>query len=268
MTAEERTGHGRGDHAHGDHGGGPQADRIALISGGSRGIGRAAALRLARDGYAISFGYRSDEAAAERLEKDLADLGAPSLAQRLDIADPVAVRAWVARTEAELGPISTAVASAGITRDKPLLMMKDEEWQEVIDTNLDGTAHLCRAVLFPMVKRKSGSIITLSSVSGVHGNPGQGNYSASKAGIIALTRALSKEVGRYGVRVNALAPGMIETDMTGSLTDAQRAHALSAIPLGRFGTADEVAEAVAFLASGKSAYITGSVLEIDGGIVL
>jgi 3-oxoacyl-[acyl-carrier protein] reductase len=243
-------------------------ERVALISGGSRGIGRAAALRLARDGHAISFGYRSDESAAGGLQKELAELGVRSLAHRLDIADPVAVREWVSRTERDLGPIATAVASAGVTRDKPLLMMSDEEWQEVIDTNLDGVAHLCRAVLFPMVKRKSGSIVTLSSVSGVHGNPGQGNYSASKGGIIALTRALSKEVGRYGVRVNALAPGMIDTDMTGSLTDAQRKQALSAIPLGRFGTADEVAEAVAFLASDKSAYITGSVLQIDGGIVL
>ncbi|MEC4017533.1 3-oxoacyl-ACP reductase FabG [Streptomyces sp. H27-D2] len=241
---------------------------VALVSGGSRGIGRAAALRLAQVGHPISFCYRSDEAAAASLRKELTALNVDCLDQRLDISDAEAVRGWVTRTEKELGPITVAVASAGVTRDKPLLMMSDQDWHDVIATNLDGVGHVCRAVLFPMVKRKAGSIITLSSVSGVHGNPGQGNYSASKAGIIALTRALAKEVGKYGVRANAVAPGMIETDMTGVLADAQRDRALAAIPLGRFGTAEEVAEAVAYLASDKSAYITGSVLQIDGGIVL
>ncbi|MFI1332595.1 3-oxoacyl-ACP reductase FabG [Streptomyces sp. NPDC020845] len=246
----------------------PVPPPVALVSGGSRGIGRAAALRLAQDGYAISFCYRSDEEAARQLGKELAELGVGSLAQRLDISDGEAVREWVARTERELGPVGVAVASAGITRDKPMLMMSDQDWRAVVSTNLDGAAHVCRAVLFPMVKRKAGSIITLSSVSGVYGNPGQGNYSASKAGMVAMTRALAKEVGRYGIRANALAPGMIDTDMTGALSGSQRDRAVAAIPLGRFGTAEEVAEAVSFLASDKSAYITGSVLQIDGGIVL
>ncbi|MEU9789514.1 3-oxoacyl-ACP reductase FabG [Streptomyces sparsogenes] len=241
---------------------------VALVSGGSRGIGRAAALRLARDGYAISFCYRSDEESARQLGKELAELGAGSLAERLDIADGEAVRAWVTRTERDLGPITVAVASAGITRDKPMLMMSDQDWRAVLTTNLDGASNVCRAVLFPMVKRKAGSIITLSSVSGVYGNPGQGNYSASKAGMVAMTRALAKEVGRYGIRANAVAPGMIETDMTGALSGDQRDRAVAAIPLGRFGTAEEVAEAVSFLASDRAAYITGSVLQIDGGIVL
>ncbi|MEU7240608.1 3-oxoacyl-ACP reductase FabG [Streptomyces sparsogenes] len=244
------------------------ATPVALVSGGSRGIGRAAALRLAQDGYAISFCYRSDEESARQLGKELAELGAGSLAERLDIADGEAVRAWVTRTERALGPITVAVASAGITRDKPMLMMSDQDWRAVLTTNLDGASNVCRAVLFPMVKRKSGSIITLSSVSGVYGNPGQGNYSASKAGMVAMTRALAKEVGRYGIRANAVAPGMIETDMTGALSGDQRDRAVAAIPLGRFGTAEEVAEAVSFLASDKAAYITGSVLQIDGGIVL
>ncbi|MEU5607607.1 3-oxoacyl-ACP reductase FabG [Streptomyces sparsogenes] len=244
------------------------AQPVALVSGGSRGIGRAAALRLAQDGYAISFCYRSDEESARQLGKELAELGAGSLAERLDIADGDAVRAWVTRTERALGPITVAVASAGITRDKPMLMMSDQDWRAVLTTNLDGASNVCRAVLFPMVKRKSGSIITLSSVSGVYGNPGQGNYSASKAGMVAMTRALAKEVGRYGIRANAVAPGMIETDMTGALSGDQRDRAVAAIPLGRFGTAEEVAEAVSFLASDKAAYITGSVLQIDGGIVL
>ncbi|WBP87689.1 3-oxoacyl-ACP reductase FabG [Kitasatospora cathayae] len=241
---------------------------VALISGGSRGIGRAAALRLAAEGHAISFCYQSDRQAADLLAKELTELGVATLAERVDVTDAGAVRAWVTRTEQDLGPITVAVASAGITRDKPLLLMADEDWQAVTDTNLTGTANLCRAVAFPMVKRRAGSIITLSSVSGVYGNPGQSNYAASKAGIIALTRALAKEVGRYGVRVNAVAPGMIETDMTSVLTDAQRTDALKHIPLGRFGTADEVADSVAFLAGPRSAYLTGSVLQIDGGIVL
>ncbi|MFF8592600.1 3-oxoacyl-ACP reductase FabG [Streptomyces sp. NPDC015220] len=244
------------------------APGTALISGGSRGIGRAAALRLADDGYDISIGYRSDEEAAAQLAKRLDESGVRCLTHRLDVADPQAVRDWVGRTEGELGPITVAVASAGITRDRPMLMMSDQDWQEVIDTNLDGVAHVCRAALFPMVKRKAGTIITLSSVSGVLGNPGQGNYSASKAGIIGLTRALAKEAGRFGIRANAVAPGMIETDMTAVLTADQRDRTLGAVPLGRFGTAEEVAEAIAFLASDRAAYITGAVLQIDGGIVL
>ncbi|NGO71889.1 3-oxoacyl-ACP reductase FabG [Streptomyces boncukensis] len=242
---------------------------VALVSGGSRGIGRAAALRLAEDGYAISFCYHSDTESAARLGKELSEIGVDWLPEQLDVCEPDAVRAWVSRTEEELGPIRVAVASAGVTRDKPLLMMSDQDWSQVMDTNLDGVAHVLRAVLFPMVKRKSGSIITLSSVSGVYGNPGQGNYSASKAGIIALTRTLGKEVGKFGIRANTVAPGMIETDMTtAALGEAARRRAVDAIPLGRFGTAEEVAEAVSFLASDKSAYMTGSVLQIDGGIVL
>ncbi|MEU4499579.1 3-oxoacyl-[acyl-carrier-protein] reductase [Streptomyces sp. NPDC023998] len=239
---------------------------VALISGGSRGIGRSAALRLAEDGYDISFCYRGDEQAAANLEKELAEAGARSLAARLDVSDTDHVRAWVSRTEKDFGPVEVAVTSAGITRDKPLLMMSDAEWHDVIATNLDGVYHVCRAVVFPMLKRRKGSIVTVSSVSGLHGNAGQTNYAASKAGIIAFSRSLAKEVGRRGIRVNAVAPGLIDTDMSAGLEGTVKDQIAERTALGRPGLASEVADAVAFLASARAAYITGAVLPVDGGL--
>lgn len=239
---------------------------VALISGGSRGIGRAAALRLAEDGYDISFCYRGDQQAAANLEKELAGAGARSLAARVDVSDAEAVRAWVSRTEKDFGPVAVAVTSAGITRDKPLLMMSDAEWHDVIATNLDGVYHVCRAVVFPMLKRRKGSIVTVSSVSGLHGNAGQTNYAASKAGIVAFSRSLAKEVGRRGIRVNAVAPGLIDTDMSAVLDETVKDQVAERTALGRAGLASEVADAVAFLASARAAYITGAVLPVDGGL--
>ncbi|MET8093885.1 3-oxoacyl-[acyl-carrier-protein] reductase [Micromonospora sp. NPDC005220] len=245
-----------------------QQRRVAMVSGGSRGIGRAVALELARDGYDVSFCYRSDEQAAGELEKSLTEIGARMLAVRADVVDPEAVRSWVSRTESALGPIDLVVNSAGITRDKPLLMMTDDEWHSVLDANLDGVYNVCRAAVFGMMKRKSGSIINISSVSGVYGNPTQTNYSASKAGIIGFSRALAKEVGRYQIRVNAVAPGFIDTDMTSGLSDKAKQNALAQIPLGRLGRAEEVAGLVSYLASDRAAYITAAVLQIDGGITI
>ncbi|MGW3207779.1 3-oxoacyl-[acyl-carrier-protein] reductase [Streptomyces sp. NPDC001135] len=244
------------------------ARRVALVSGGSRGIGRSAVLRLARDGFDVSFCYRSNAAMAESLRQELAHLPVRTLAAQVDVADGEAVRAWVTRTEKELGPIQAVVTSAGITRDKPLMLMSDDDWHQVLDTNLDGSYHVNRAVVVPMMKRKSGSIINLSSVSGVYGNPSQANYSASKAGIIGLTKALAKEVGRFGIRANVVAPGLIDTDMTDALSDKAREQLLQAVPLRRFGRAEEVADLISYLASDAAAYITGSVLEIHGGITL
>jgi 3-oxoacyl-[acyl-carrier protein] reductase len=241
---------------------------VALISGGSRGIGRACALRLAQDGHDVSVCYRCDSDAADSLVKEVAEFGVRAMAVRVDVGDGAAVRDWVSRTESELGPITVGVTSAGITRDAPLVIMSDEQWNQVLDTNLDGVFTVCRAVVFGMVKRRHGSLVTLSSVSGVHGNAGQANYSAAKAGIIGFTKALAKEVGRYGVRANVVAPGMIDTDMTAQLPEATRDKMLSAIPLRRFGSAAEVAELTAFLASERAAYVTGSVLHVDGGISL
>ncbi|GLW48125.1 3-oxoacyl-[acyl-carrier-protein] reductase [Streptomyces sp. NBRC 14336] len=241
---------------------------VALISGGTRGIGRAVVLRLAADGYDVSFCYHSSQEAAEVLAKEAEALGVRALHQRVDVADPAAVRGWVERTETDLGPVETAVTSAGITRDKALVMMSDDEWRSVLATNLDGVFHVCRAAAFPMMKRRRGSLVNISSVAGVYGNATQTNYAASKAGIIGFSKSLAKEIGRYGIRVNVVAPGFVDTDMVAAVPERLRAEALAGVALGRMGTADEVADLVAFLAGPRAAYMTGSVVQIDGGIAL
>jgi 3-oxoacyl-[acyl-carrier protein] reductase len=242
--------------------------RIAVISGGSRGIGRASALKLARDGFDISFCYHSAEGPAGEVAAEIAALGRRALSVRVDVSCASQTSAWVARTEQELGPIDVVVASAGITRDRPLVLMADEDWEEVMRTNVGGVFHLCRAAVHGMMKRRSGCILTISSVTGVYGNPAQTNYAAAKAGIIGFTRSLAKEVGRYGVRANAVAPGLISTDMTGKLSEKAISQLTGAIALRRFGRPEEVADLVAFLASDSAAYITGSVVEIHGGITI
>ncbi|MFF8945454.1 3-oxoacyl-[acyl-carrier-protein] reductase [Streptomyces sp. NPDC014864] len=242
--------------------------RVALVTGGSRGIGRATVRALARDGFDVAFCYRSDDVSARTLEKAGDEFGARITGTRVDVADAASVRAWIETTEERLGPIDAAVTAAGITRDNPLVLMEDEQWRQVIETNLDGVYHVCRAVVFGMMKRRRGAIVNLSSVAGVHGHGTQTNYSASKAGIIGFSRALAKETGRSGIRVNAVAPGFIDTDMVAAMNDQARQEALAAIPLRRMGTAEEVADLVAYLVSDRGAYITGAVLQIDGGITL
>jgi len=244
------------------------ANPVAVVSGGSRGIGAATVLRLARDGWDLAFCYRSDEESARRVEKEAGELGARVLAVRADVASAAEAKEFVQRTEDELGPIGAVVSCAGITRDRPLALMQDSDWHQVMETNLDGVFHLCRAAVYPMMKRCAGAIVTLSSVSGVYGNASQVNYSASKAGIIGFTKALAKEVGRYGIRANSVAPGMIETDMTAVLAQPVRTRLLQSVALRRFGTPEEVADLVAFLVSDQATYLTGSVLEVHGGISL
>jgi 3-oxoacyl-[acyl-carrier protein] reductase len=231
---------------------------VALVTGGSRGIGRAVVIRLARDGYDIGLCYRSDEASAEKAAAEARESGARVLIRKVDVATLTEVQDLV----------QAVVTAAGIIKDGPLATMSDEAWHDVIDVNLTGTYNVCRTVIRKMMRRKAGSIVTLSSVAGVAGTPMQTNYSASKAGIIGFSKALSKEVGRYGIRVNALAPGFIETDMISGLPEQQVAAILGQVSLGRIGRADEIADAVSYLVSDRASYLTGQAIVVDGGLAL
>ncbi len=231
--------------------------RLALVTGGSRGIGRAIAVELANAGAQVVVGYRSG---AEEAEQVAAEIGGRAV--QADVSDP----AEAARLVEEAGDIEILVNNAGLTRDGLIARMSDEDWRTVIDTNLGGVFATCRAAARGMMKRRSGAIVNLSSVVGVHGNPGQTNYAASKAGIIGFTKALARELATRNVRVNAVAPGYIETALTDVLPEAVREHLLGATPLGRLGVPADVAGAVRFLCSDEASFITGEVLLVDGGL--
>ncbi|MER5541057.1 3-oxoacyl-[acyl-carrier-protein] reductase [Streptomyces sp. NPDC002586] len=240
----------------------------AIVTGGSRGIGRAVAVRLAADGYDVAFCYRSGGDAATETEKLVREQGAQAYHAPCDVADFDAVESFMKRAAEELGPIQVLVNSAGVVRDNPMVLMSAEDWREVINTNLSGTFNFCRSAVFGFMKRKEGVIVNMSSIAGVYGNATQTNYSASKAGIQGMSISLAKELAPYGIRVNTVAPGFIETDMTEALPEKVRAAALKAIGLRRYGRAEEVADLVSFLVSDRASYITGEVIRIDGGTVL
>jgi 3-oxoacyl-[acyl-carrier protein] reductase len=239
--------------------------RVALVTGGSRGIGLAISELLAEAGARVAVVARNGERAAEAA----ASLpGSGHAGYACDVADGTAVSATVEAVEADLGGVDILVNNAGITRDNILLRMKDEEWNEVIDTNLRGAFFMTRAVYRGMMKRRDGAIINVSSVVGLMGNPGQANYAASKAGLLGFTRSVARELASRGVRCNAIAPGYIRTDMTADLTEEQTQALLSGIPMQRLGDPADIAGVVRFLAGPSARYITGQVLSVDGGMVM
>jgi 3-oxoacyl-[acyl-carrier protein] reductase len=244
----------------------PMKDKVVIISGGSRGIGRAIAVELAREGAHIAFNYLHSAAEARKLVKELQSFEIKVKASRVDIKDFEAVAEWAGKTRKYFGGLDIVINNAGIIRDKALMFMEKADWQEVIDVDLGGVFNLTRAAIIGLLKQKSGRIVNISSVSGVIGMPRQVNYSAAKAGIIGFTKALAKEVGGYNIRVNAVAAGFIDTDMTKDLQENLKNRMLEQIPLGRFGKAEEVAKAVKFLVSGQAKYITGETIVIDGGL--
>lgn len=242
--------------------------QLALVTGASRGIGRAIAVRLAQEGYAIAACHSAPSEAADRAQKEIADIGVPHYYAACDVTDNDAVESFIAAAEERLGPVHALVNNAGITRDAPLVLAQRSDWDAVLATNLGGTWNFCRALAFRFMKRRAGVIVNLSSVAGIYGNAGQTAYGASKAGIIGLTRSLAKEVAPYGIRVNVVAPGFIETDMTDALDAKLRDRALQLIALRRYGSVEDVAHMVEFLISERSAYVTGQVFQVDGGITL
>jgi 3-oxoacyl-[acyl-carrier protein] reductase len=239
-----------------------------IITGATRGIGRAIALEAARHGANVAFNFLKSEQRAEELKRELETLGVKVMAFKTDVGDLKAVREMVNAVKGGFGRIDGLVNNAGLTRDKLLVMMSEEDWSEVIRTNLTGAFNFARAAAFMMMKAKRGAILNVTSVSGLAGMAGQVNYSAAKAGLIGMTKAMAKELGRLGVRVNALALGFVETDMTAALPEENRAAALNLIPLGRFGTVEDVAPVAAFLLSDAAAYITGAVIQVDGGLAM
>lgn len=238
----------------------------AIVTGASRGIGRAVALRLAHDGFTVAVNYRSAEAEALSLVEEIAGAGGTAGAFQADVSDFDGAGRLVQAAIEAFGAVDVLVNNAGITRDRLIPMMSEADFNDVVRTNLNGCFNMIRHVYRPMMKQRSGCIVNVSSVVGLHGNAGQANYAASKAGIVGLTLSAAQELGGRGVRVNAVAPGYVRTDMTEALNDEQRGRIAERITLGRLGAPEDIAGVVAFLCSPDAAYITGQVISVDGGM--
>jgi 3-oxoacyl-[acyl-carrier protein] reductase len=242
--------------------------KVAVVTGGSRGIGRAIVLMLAKAGCQVAFNYQSRREAADKLEEEVKDYGGKARASCVDVRDFEAVKLWIGDVKEEFGQLDILINNAGIIIDKALMLMSREDWGKVIDTNLNGMFNVSRACIVAFLKQKKGDVVNISSVSGVIGLPRQTNYSAAKGGMNAFTKSLAKEVAAYGVRVNAVAPGFIETDILSDLTEKQREEITQSVPLGRIGDVEDVADCVKFLLSPESQYIIGQIIQIDGGLAI
>ena len=242
--------------------------KAALVTGGSRGIGKAIGLRLARQGADVAFSYRGNADAAKATADEIESIGTKALSIQGDVKDPASADTVVKAALDALGKVDILVNNAGVTRDDLIMRMTEDAWREVLETNLFGAFWMTKAVTRPMLKARAGRIVNITSVSGQAGQMGQANYSSAKAGLIGLTKATARELASRGITVNAVAPGFVLTELTQNLPEALQNELIARTPLGRFGTVEEIADAVAFLASDEARYITGQVLAVDGGLVM
>jgi len=242
--------------------------KVAIVTGGARGIGRAIALRLAREGASVVVNYLSNQAAADKVVSQIQAAGGQAIAAQCDVSNVVQAQALVDRAREEFGRVDVLVNNAGTTRDTLIMRMTEEDWDLVIDTNLKGAFNCIKAASRPMVKQRYGRIVNVTSVSGLDGNAGQANYASAKAGLVGLTKTVAKELGSRGITCNAVAPGYVATDLTSSLPDDLVQLAIERAPLGRAGTGEDIAAAVAFLASDEASFVTGQILAVDGGLLI